>query len=283
MTFGQTSASEMGSLWIQVVPLNPADLETLALDFSPKLLRDDIAGNEKWLEVEPANPRLHAELAACYGEAGRLDEAVMHLREAVRLDPTAGRHYDLGLALLAQRKFDQAKDAFNQTLALKADFPEALLNLGVVEHQQGNLDEAVAYYRRASLQGLDDTAVHYNLGRAFTAQTKYAEAIAEYKRTIELRPNDADALIGLAWVLVTADPAELRNPTVAVRLAELADALTEHRDARILDTLAAAYMAIGMTDRAIKTAERALTLATTAGDESLAGQVRLRLDFYRQH
>jgi tetratricopeptide (TPR) repeat protein len=273
----------MGSLWIQVLPLNPADLETLEREFSPKMLRDDIAGNEKWLEVEPANPRLHAELAACYVEMARLDEAVIHLKEALRLDPTAGRHYDLGLALLTQRKFDQAKDAFDSALNLKADFPEALLNLGVVAHQQGQLDEAVAYYTRARQHGLDDTAVHYNLGRAYTAQGKYAEAIAEYRRTVELQPNDAEALIGLAWVLVAADRAELRNPSVAVRLAELAADLTQHRDAMILDTLAATYMATGAADRAIKTAEAALVLATAAGDEGLASQLRLRLDFYRQH
>ena len=43
----------------------------LERDFGPKILRDDIAGNEKWLEVEPRNAQLRAELAACYLEANR--------------------------------------------------------------------------------------------------------------------------------------------------------------------------------------------------------------------
>ena len=55
---------------------------------APKILRDDIAGNEKWLEVEPRNAQLRAELAACYLEANRLDDALRQLNEAVRLDPT---------------------------------------------------------------------------------------------------------------------------------------------------------------------------------------------------
>ena len=87
VTFGQTSASEMGSLWLQVVPRRPADLARLEQDFGPKILRDDIAGNEKWLEVEPRNAQLRAELAACYLEANRPADALTQLNEAVRLDP----------------------------------------------------------------------------------------------------------------------------------------------------------------------------------------------------
>src|SRR6185503_9562979 len=87
VTFGQTSASEMGSLWLQVVPRRTADLIRLEDDFAPKILRDDIAGNEKWLEMEPHNAQLRAELAACYLEANRPADALQQLEEAVRLDP----------------------------------------------------------------------------------------------------------------------------------------------------------------------------------------------------
>ena len=60
--------------------------------------------------------------------------------------------------------------------------------------------------------------MHYNLARAFASQGKYEQAIAEYRRTVALKPDDADALIGLAWVLVRVDRPDLRNPAVAVRL-----------------------------------------------------------------
>ena len=72
VTFGQTSASEMGSLWLQVLRLRQQRISyALDADFSPKLLADDIAGNEKWLEMNPRDAQIHAELAMCYYEAGR--------------------------------------------------------------------------------------------------------------------------------------------------------------------------------------------------------------------
>ena len=146
VTFGQTSASEMGSLWLQVVPRSAADLTLLDRDFSPKLLRDDIAGNEKWLEVEPRNAQLRAELAACYLEANRFDDAVVQLSEAARLEPAAGRHYDVGRVLLLQERYQQARRSFQAALELNPAFGEALYGLAVAQHGEGNLDAAVDLY-----------------------------------------------------------------------------------------------------------------------------------------
>jgi hypothetical protein len=73
----------------------------------------------------------------------------------------------------------------------------------------------------------------------------------------------------------------LRVPAEGVRLAERAVRLTEGRNATALDTLAAAYATAGQTDRAIETAERALTLAVESGERELAAEIRTRLDRYR--
>jgi tetratricopeptide (TPR) repeat protein len=314
--FGQTSVSEMGSLWLQVLPDNLTDLELLDREFSPKLLRDDIAGNEKWLEAEPKNARLRAELAACYVEAGRLDAAVAQLEEALRIERTPGRYYDLGLVLLQQRNFALSRDAFLRALDLKPNFAEAMLNLGVAAHAQGRLDEAINYYMQSAAHGLDDGDLNYNLGRALAAAGRHQEAIVRYRRTVEIEPENAEARralghalagakqektaiaeyrkaleiepempaasIELAWILTSVNPPELRDVPEAVRLAERAAELTQHREASILDVLAVAYLASGQIDRAIETAEGALELATRAGDSELIVQLRLRLDFYRK-
>jgi tetratricopeptide (TPR) repeat protein len=314
--FGQTSSSEMGSLWLQVLPNTSADLQALDRAFSPKMLRDDIAGNEKWLEEEPQNAQLRAELAACYIELGRIDLAVNQLEHALRIERTPGRYYDLGLALLQQRKFDAAKDAFARALDLKPGFAEAVLNLGVVAHAQSRLDEAIDYYVQAEGFGLDDASLHYNLGRALSVKGRHQDAAARYARTLELEPENAEAhrslghalsgmgrheqaiaeyrkalhlepdltaaLIELAWLLTRSDRVELRDPRSAVQLAERAAELTRREDAHILDVLAVAYIASGLPDRAIETAEAALTLASRSGDVELMNQLRLRLDFYRK-
>jgi tetratricopeptide (TPR) repeat protein len=315
VTFGQTSASEMGSLWLQVVPRRPADLARLEQDFGPKILRDDIAGNEKWLEVEPRNAQLRAELAACYLEANRLPDAVRELNEAVRLDPAAGRHYDVGRVLLIQQNYSAAEASFRQALTQKPDFAEALYGLAVVRHAQHNLDDAIDLYGRSLGADPSNASGHYNLGRALAErgqldraiqsyhkaielspedadahqslaralvqQNQLTEAIYRYRRTLEIEPDRVGALLDLAWIIATAPNLELRVPAEGVRLAERAVRLTENRNATALDTLAAAYAAAGQTDRAITTAERALAVASDAGEQQLATQIRTRLERYR--
>lgn len=198
VTFGQTSGSEMGSLWIQVLPHSPADLEALDRDFGPKVLADDIAGDEKWLEMNPGDARLHAELGACYVEAGRVDDALKQLREAVRLDPTPLRHYDVGRVLLLARRIPEAGAEFNQALALKPDMPEALYGLGLAFDSLGRLDEAVDAYTRALRLSLDYADAHFNLARILAAQGRTAEAVAHYEAVLTLRPDDAEAKDALA-------------------------------------------------------------------------------------
>jgi tetratricopeptide (TPR) repeat protein/mono/diheme cytochrome c family protein len=315
VTFGQTSSSEMGSLWLQVVPRRAADLLRLDDDFAPKILRDDIAGNEKWLEVEPHNAQLRAELAACYLEANRPADALKQLEEALRLDPTAGRHYDVGRVLLIQQDYSGAERAFRNALALKPAFAEPLYGLAVVRHGQRNLDEAIELYGKALGADPLNVSGHYNLGRALAErgqidraiqsyhkaielapedadahqslaralvmQDKLAEAIYRYRRTLEIEPDRVGALLDLAWIIATAPNVELRVPAEAVRLAERAVKLTTGANATALDTLAAAYSAADESDRAVTTAERALKMAMDSGERELADQIRARLEKYR--
>ncbi len=281
VTFGQTSASEMGNLWIQVLPHNAADLQTLDRDFTPKILADDIAGDEKWLEMNPRNARLHAELAACYVEAGRMSDALAHVREAARLDPTPLRHYDVGRVLVEVGRFPDAAAAFQQALELKPAFPEGLYGLALALDAQGKVDEAIQTYVRAIDLNPVYGDAHFNLARLFASQRKYAEAMAHYRQALRLRPEDAEAMVELASILATADEPDIRNPAEGVRLAEQAAALTNHRDPMILDRLATCYAQAGQTDRAIATAQDALRLATAAGNTGLAIGIRVRLNSYR--
>jgi tetratricopeptide (TPR) repeat protein len=180
-----------------VLPRSHADLERLDRDFSPKILADDIAGDEKWLEMNPGDARLHAELAMCYSEAGRLDDALTQLRMAEQLDPTPLRKYDIGRVLLLMRRFAEAGAAFNQALTLKPDMPESLYGLGLAFDGLGRLDEAVAAYERALKLNLSFADAHFNLARVLAAQGKTADAIRHYEEAVRLRPDDAEAKAAL--------------------------------------------------------------------------------------
>jgi len=197
VTFGQTSASEMGTLWLQVLPRSSADRQTLDRHFSPKLLADDIAGNEKWLEMSPGDAQIHAELAMCYSEADRPAEALRHLNEAARLDPSPGRHYDVGRLLLVLQQFRDAVPPFERALSLDPNMAEALYGVGLAYDGLGRLDEAAAAYTKALQLNLEYADAHFNLARVFTVQRKYGEAMAHYRQALRLNPGDAEALAAI--------------------------------------------------------------------------------------
>jgi hypothetical protein len=89
------------------------------------------------------------------------------------------------------------------------------------------------------------------------------------------------ALNDLAWLLATRPQAEDRDGVRAVGFAERACELTQYRQTIMVGTLAAAYAEAGRFAEAVTTAERALTLATQAGDQALLAKNQQLLELYR--
>ena len=75
---------------------------------------------------------------------------------------------------------------------------------------------------------------------------------------------------------------KFRNAQQALRYAQKACELTEFKDPDLLDTLSAAYAAVGNFDEAIKTAERALKLYMDSGLEKKADDMQNRLALFRE-
>ena len=78
-------------------------------------------------------------------------------------------------------------------LALRPRSVAVLNNLGNALSEQGKLDEAIACYRRAIELDPKFALAHNNLGVALQDQGKLDEAIACYRKAIELDPKCAPA------------------------------------------------------------------------------------------
>ena len=107
-----------------------------------------------------------------------------------------------------------------------------------------------------------------------------AEALREFEEALRHAPGLAEPTSRLARFLATCPDENFRDGERAVALGERARTLTEGRNARVLDTLAAAYAAAGRYSDALTTADQAQQRAKLDGDAVLAEAIEERLVLY---
>lgn len=127
-------------------------------------------------------------------------DAVPALRRTAELAPDVEAHTNLGLALQAQGKIEEAAASHRQALALAPGFHKAHFNLGVALHELGRVEEAADSYRRALQSAPDYAEAHCNLGNVLREQRQFEAAVACYRRALEIKPGlaEAHALLGVA-------------------------------------------------------------------------------------
>jgi tetratricopeptide (TPR) repeat protein len=190
------------------------------------------------------------------------------LLEAIQLKPDfAPAHYSLGTALESQQP-QEALEHFQAAAQFEPTWDLPFKALGGTLARLGRLEEASASYASAAQLAPNDAEVRFQLG--LLSAHRPAEAVAHYRAALLRRPDWPEALNNLAWLLATAPQPELRDGSEAVRLAERACALSHRRRAVFVGTLAAAYAEAGQFAAAAQTAQEAITLAQTAGEDELA-------------
>jgi Zn-dependent protease with chaperone function len=117
-------------------------------------------------------------------------------------------------------------------------------------------DEAV----KVIVQKIEEEPTNYMwrqlLGDLQYSRQRYAEAISEYQRAIELSPDQPEILNNLAWLLLTVEEKGIFNPGQALPLAKKAVILQP--SGHILDTLALAYWYNGSSEQAVLAEQRAM-------------------------
>jgi protein O-mannosyl-transferase len=145
----------------------------------------------------------HNDLGLALAAEGRLDEAISQYQEAIRIRGSySDAHNNLGAALAAQGRLEEAVVEYRERLRLKSDDVEARNNLGNALAAQGQFAEAVPLYREALRLDPDNDRAHYNLGAALIGQDQLEEAATHFREAIRLDPGFAEACNNLGVVLI---------------------------------------------------------------------------------
>jgi Tfp pilus assembly protein PilF len=235
----------------------------------------------------------------------RAADAERSFRQAIAVNPhIASARLSLAETLLPGRHRDQARQLIEEVLRDDPDDPDALVGMAMLLQAEGQVGEALNYFRRAGELAPDDLGLesfvgglltsqhqpaaaigayrqalrvrpsdpadHANLGLLLAQTGQIEEAVAQYRRALDLRPDHAQWLADLAWILATQKEPRFRAPAEAARLAEEACRRTEYRDVACLQALAAAQAAAGRYREARDTVQQAAQVAATARSSSLA-------------
>jgi Tfp pilus assembly protein PilF len=194
---------------LRLVPSDPVVLYNIAV-LEQRRNRPDaaLAGFERLLAIEMARPgALTAEILALtranvgllYVERGNPEDALPHLREALRLDPDSPRSWNnLGLALRRLSHDREAQEAFRRALELSPGDPQIANNLAVAWIASESWADAVSLLERTARQHPTDLATWLHLGLARRGQGDLGGAAAALERVLELDPDNRHGSAAMA-------------------------------------------------------------------------------------
>jgi tetratricopeptide (TPR) repeat protein len=249
--------------------------------FGKGQLDDAIAHYRTTLEMQPDFGDADYNLGTALLGKGQVDEAIFYCDKAVRMQPNdPDAQVALANALLQGRRIDDAIVHYQKAAAIRPGYFLARFGLGHALLEKGKLDAAIENSRAALLIQPNDADCHTILATALDEKGQSAEAIGHYEKALEISPQSVSALNNLAWLLATGSNASLRNGFRAIQFAQQADQLSGGKNALVLRTLAAAYAEAGQFGKAIESAQAAIQLGRSQGDDSLVTQLQQEIALY---
>lgn len=147
--------------------------------------------------------RARSALASELIAAGSHDEAMIHLREAVRDYPAA--RFELGTELYGEGKLDEAiaelRQFTAQTRFANVTPAEELIGRALVA--QGKLPEAAAQFQRIVDMNPSNAAMHGFLADVLFAQHRFEDAISHYRVLLAAQPGVTPALSNMGVALAS--------------------------------------------------------------------------------
>jgi predicted TPR repeat methyltransferase len=190
-------------------------------------------------------------LAILMQKGGQLAEAGEVYRRVLETAPDHPRalHF-AGVLAHQQGRNDEALALIERSLALALDQADWFSNLGIVLQSDGRLDRAIDAYQRAIAIDPGHANAHSNLGVLLRATGRQVEAEAAYRTAIQLDPAHVDAYTNLGILLDGLK----RTEEAAACYCKVITLRPRHRDARKL--LALAHSTLGEIDEAVKIFEQ---------------------------
>jgi protein O-mannosyl-transferase len=134
--------------------------------------------------------------------------------------PNLRIEHNLGIALGASDRYDEAATHFEKALQIDPNFYDALVAMGVTRAHQGQLPKAIEYFQAAIRSQPDAPKAHVQFAHALWTQNRDQDALEEMRHALQFAPKDADiqADFGLSLALAGRIPEAIEQLHEALRL-----------------------------------------------------------------
>jgi len=145
-------------------------------------------------------------------------KAVALSRELIALEPLyKGIRLTLGQSLLALHQYEDAEAVVQEEIKLDPKSPFAFNLLGSIYQQHGKFDEAIAQFRRQIEVTPDAFDPHARLGVLLTARYRCSEAMPELEKALSISP-------GQSWVMLAQGKCNIDLGNTAKGISEMEQA-----------------------------------------------------------
>ena len=155
--------------------------------FAEKILREVLVR-------APHNAKANELLGYITGNRGELDDSFAFLKTATSAPDASGEaYYYLGKHCLERKLFEDAVNAYQQSLRRNGNFFEGLHDLGVALTGCGKAESAVRVYDQASAMRPDFPQLWFNKGVALEELKRFDDALQCYDKALAIDPAFAAA------------------------------------------------------------------------------------------
>jgi tetratricopeptide (TPR) repeat protein len=151
-------------------------------------------------EISPRDPMSRSNLGAYLQEHNQLREAVEQYEAVIRLttDPAllAATYANLGGAYRDLGDGAKAQQSYGEALRLNPNQFNAYLGLGRLQENEGKLNQAIADYSR-SVEIRPSEQGYLRLGHALEQAGRGPQALVAYQSALQIAPESAEAQAGV--------------------------------------------------------------------------------------
>lgn len=134
--------------------------------------------------------RVLGDSAVALMDRGQADEAILLLRQAEKLDPSAfAIPYEIAIAQYQKKDYKEAELTMKRVMKFKDANDQAYMLLGNIQDDMGDRKKALATYAEGLKKFPNSGKLHLETGNIHASQGNYDEAMEWYEEGIQREPS----------------------------------------------------------------------------------------------